>query len=265
MSNITTEAVQNPKAPSDPPNAEQTPIVIRGLRKSFGSQVVLDGIDLTIDPGKTVSILGQSGAGKSVLLRLIIGLQHADSGTIEIQGRDIAKVSREELNGIRKKMGFLFQNGALYDSLTVAQNVGFPLERHTQLSREERDQRIHELLSKVGMDRDAGKMPAEISGGMQKRVGLARALALDPEIVLFDEPTAGLDPITADEIDSLIAQLKSERNMTSIVVTHDIHAVRLVSDRIVMLREGRVIMDGTFDEMQKDKDEFIARFLKAAA
>jgi phospholipid/cholesterol/gamma-HCH transport system ATP-binding protein len=267
---VTSDAVQNPNVPDPPkadgpPKADQMPIVIRGLRKSFGSQVVLNGIDLTIDPGKTVSILGQSGAGKSVLLKLIIGLQMPDAGTIEIQGQDIVKASHDELNEIRKKIGFLFQNGALYDSLTVGQNVGFPLARHTQLSREERNQRVHELLSKVGMERDAAKMPSEISGGMQKRVGLARALALDPAIVLFDEPTAGLDPITADEIDSLIAQLKSERHMTSIVVTHDIHAVRLVSDRIVMLRDGNVVMNGTFEDMQKDKDEFIARFLKTAA
>jgi phospholipid/cholesterol/gamma-HCH transport system ATP-binding protein len=259
------DAIQQPNPPSAQSKSDGPSIVIRALRKSFGSQVVLDGIDLTIEPGKTVSILGQSGAGKSVLLKLIIGLQKPDSGTIEIQGRDIAKVSHEGLNEIRKKIGFLFQNGALYDSLTVAQNVGFPLARHTQLSREERDQRVHELLSKVGMERDAGKMPAEISGGMQKRVGLARALALDPEIVLFDEPTAGLDPITADEIDNLIAQLKRERHMTSIAVTHDIHAVRLVSDRIVMLRQGSVVMDGTFEDMKKDKDEFIVRFLKTAA
>ena len=162
-------------------------------------------------------------------------------------------------------MGFLFQNGALYDSLTVAQNVGFPLARHTRLSREERDHLVHELLSKVGMEGDGDKLPSEISGGMQKRVGLARALALNPEIVLFDEPTAGLDPITADEIDGLITDLKKERNMTSIVVTHDIHGVRFYSDRVVMLREGRIAMDGTFEDFEKSKDKFIVRFLKTAA
>jgi phospholipid/cholesterol/gamma-HCH transport system ATP-binding protein len=242
-----------------------SPIVIRGLHKAFGRQVVLNGIDLTIERGKTVSILGQSGTGKSVLLKLIIGLQKPDSGSIEIEGQDIATEPHEVLNEIRKKIGFLFQNGALYDSLTVGQNVGFPLARHTQLSREERDHRVHELLSKVGMEGDAAKMPSQISGGMQKRVGLARALALDPEIVLFDEPTAGLDPITADEIDNLIGTLKSERQMTSIVVTHDIHAVRQFSDRVVMLRDGAIAMDGTFEEMKQSKDEFIARFLKTAA
>lgn len=226
---------------------------------------MLNGIDLVIERGKTLSVLGQSGTGKSVLLKLIIGLQKPDAGSIEIDGKDITKISRDELNEVRKKVGFLFQNAALYDSLTVGQNVGFPLARHTQLSKEEREKKVKELLSRVGMERDGDKLPSEISGGMQKRVGLARALALDPGIVLFDEPTAGLDPITADDIDILISDLKNERQMTSIVVTHDIHAVRSYSDRVVMLREGRIIMDGTFEDMQNNKDEFITRFLKTAA
>jgi phospholipid/cholesterol/gamma-HCH transport system ATP-binding protein len=241
------------------------PIVIRGLRKSFGAQVVLNGIDLAIDRGKTLAVLGQSGTGKSVLLKMIIGLMRPDSGSIEIEGQDIAKATGDELNEIRKKIGFLFQNAALYDSLTVAENVDFPLARNTQLSRGQRAQRVQELLSKVGMERSAGKLPSEISGGMQKRVGLARALALSPEIVLFDEPTAGLDPITADEIDGLITGLQKERSMTSVVVTHDIHGVRFYSDRVVMLREGSVVMDGSFADFEKSKDEFLARFLKTAA
>jgi phospholipid/cholesterol/gamma-HCH transport system ATP-binding protein len=246
-------------------NSDPAPIVIRGLKKTFGSKTVLNGIDLRVEQGKTLSVLGQSGTGKSVLLKLIIGLMPPDAGSIEIEGQDVVKISREQLNEVRKKVGFLFQNGALYDSLTVAQNVAFPLARHTDMERQERDQRVHELLDKVGMAGDAGKMPSEISGGMQKRVGLARALALDPAIVLFDEPTAGLDPIRADEIDSLIASLKEERKMTSIVVTHDIHAVRFYSDRVVMLREGSVAMDGTFQEFEKSKDKFIVQFLKTAA
>jgi phospholipid/cholesterol/gamma-HCH transport system ATP-binding protein len=241
------------------------PIVIRGLKKSFGSKIVLNGIDLDVEAGKTLSVLGQSGTGKSVLLKLIMGLLPPDAGSIEIEGQDVTRISREQLNEVRKKVGFLFQNGALYDSLTVAQNVAFPLVRHTELEAKERDQRVHELLEKVGMGGDADKLPSEISGGMQKRVGLARALALDPEIVLFDEPTAGLDPITADEIDGLIASLKKERHMTSMVVTHDIHGVRYYSDRVVMLRDGNIAMDGTFQEFEKSKDKFIARFLKTAA
>ena len=247
------------------PQSHAAPIVIRGLKKTFGSKAVLNGIDLSVEQGKTLSVLGQSGTGKSVLLKLIIGLIKPDAGSIEIEGQNVASISRDELNEVRKKMGFLFQNGALYDSLTVAQNVAFPLVRHTTLEREEREHRVHELLEQVGMAGDAAKMPSEISGGMQKRVGLARALALDPGIVLFDEPTAGLDPITADEIDGLIAELKKERKMTSIVVTHDIHAVRFYSDRVVMLRDGNVAMDGTFQEFEKSKDKFIVRFLKTAA
>jgi len=227
--------------------------------------MVLNRIDLTIDRGKTLAVLGQSGTGKSVLLKIIIGLILPDSGSIEIEGQDIATVPRDRLNEIRKKIGFLFQNAALYDSLTVAENVDFPLARNTQLSREQRAQRVRELLSKVGMEGAADKLPSEISGGMQKRVGLARALALNPEIVLFDEPTAGLDPITADEIDGLIAGLQKERSMTSVVVTHDIHGVRFYSDRVVMLREGTIVMDGTFANFEKSKDEFLARFLKTAA
>jgi phospholipid/cholesterol/gamma-HCH transport system ATP-binding protein len=246
-------------------SVDPNPIVIRGLRKSFGAQVVLNGIDLAMDRGKTLAVLGQSGTGKSVLLKLIIGLIPPDSGSIEIEGQDIARVSRDQLNEIRKKIGFLFQNAALYDSLTVAENVGFPLARNTQLSHEQRAQRVRELLTKVGMEGAADKLPSEISGGMQKRVGLARALALNPEIVLFDEPTAGLDPITADEIDGLITGLQKERSMTSIVVTHDIHGVRFYADRVVMLREGSVVMDGTFEDFEKSKDEFLARFLKTAA
>ncbi len=246
-------------------DSNSQPVVIKDLRKSFGVMTVLNGIDLSVEQGQTLSVLGQSGTGKSVLLKLIIGLIKPDAGSIEIEGQSVTEISREQLNEVRKKVGFLFQNGALYDSLTVAQNVGFPLARHTDLGREEREHRVHELLEQVGMDGDADKMPSEISGGMQKRVGLARALALNPGIVLFDEPTAGLDPITADEIDSLIAGLKKERKMTSIVVTHDIHAVRFYSDRVVMLREGNIAMDGTFEEFEKSKDKFIVRFLKTAA
>jgi phospholipid/cholesterol/gamma-HCH transport system ATP-binding protein len=250
--------------PNTTPDA-QTPVLVKALHKSFGSQVVLHGIDLVVHRGETLAVLGQSGTGKSVLLKLIIGLEKPDTGSIEIAGRDIARLSRDELNGTRKKMGFLFQQGALYDSLTVGQNVGFPLARHTDLTDAQRRDRVRELLSKVGMEGDVDKMPSEISGGMQKRVGLARALALDPEIILFDEPTAGLDPITADEIDRLIADLKKQHQAASIVVTHDIHAVRACADRVVMLREGSVVLDGSVEDLEKSKDEFIARFLKTAA
>jgi phospholipid/cholesterol/gamma-HCH transport system ATP-binding protein len=240
-------------------------VAVKNLRKTFGSQTVLKGIDLTVMHGETLAVLGRSGTGKSVLLKLLIRLQEADAGSIRIQGREIGDLDFKELNEVRKKIGFLFQQAALYDSLTVEENVAFPLARHTQLSEAERRTRVRELLSSVGMERDLNKMPSEISGGMQKRVGLARALALDPDILLFDEPTAGLDPITAGEINHLITQSKEQHKITSIVVTHDIHGARCFADRLVVLNEGKILTTGTFDDLQKSSDPFVTRFLSEAA
>lgn len=237
------------------------PIQVKTLRKSFGKQKVLNGIDLEVAPGETLSVLGQSGTGKSVLLKLIIGLQQPDSGSIRIHGREITGLSREKLNEIRKRIGFLFQNSALYDALTVEQNVAFPLERHSDMSHAQRKKRVRELLSIVGMEKDLDKLPGQISGGMQKRVGLARALALSPEILLFDEPTAGLDPITASEIDALILKMHKEGNMTSIVVTHDLPSARSVSDRLALMRDGQILIEGSFKDLQASKDEFVVQFL----
>src|SRR6202521_431580 len=185
-------------------------LVLRDVDKSFGAQHVLDGISLTVVRGETLAVLGRSGTGKSVLLKLIIGLEKMDSGSIRIQGQEISGLALNEMNRLRIKMGFLFQQAALYDSLTVEQNVAFPLERHTKMSASERSARVKELLSSVGMERDLTKLPSDISGGMQKRVGLARALALQPEILLLDEPTAGLAPIASGEIDDLILSLQKE-------------------------------------------------------
>jgi len=237
------------------------PIQVKTLRKSFGKQKVLNGIDLEVARGETLSVLGQSGTGKSVLLKVIIGLQQPDSGSIRIHGREITSLSREQLNEIRMKIGFLFQNSALYDSLTVEQNVAFPLERHSGMSHAERKKRVRELLSSVGMEKDLDKLPGQISGGMQKRVGLARALALSPDILLFDEPTAGLDPITASEIDALILKMQKEGNMTSIVVTHDLPGARKVSDRLALMRDGEILIEGSFKDLQESKDEFVVHFL----
>ena len=241
---------------------KNTPLVqVSSLNKSFGRQKVLNGINLEVAQGETLSVLGRSGTGKSVLLKLMIGLDKPDSGSIRVYGEDVTKMPLKQLNEVRKKIGFLFQQAALYDSLTVEENVAFPLRRHTRMSNAQRADRVRELLASVGMDGDVHKMPAEISGGMQKRAGLARALALDPEILLFDEPTAGLDPITAAEIDDLILRLHKERHVASVVVTHDIHTARAISDRMAFMRDGEILIEGTFEDLKKSSDPFIEKFL----
>jgi phospholipid/cholesterol/gamma-HCH transport system ATP-binding protein len=237
------------------------PVHVEALSKSFGKQVVLKGISLEVEKGETLSVLGRSGTGKSVLLKLIIGLHKPDSGSIRVNGKEVTKLKLKELNEVRKKVGFLFQQAALYDSLTIEENVGFPLRRHSKMSAEQSRKRVRELLASVGMEKDVHKLPGELSGGMQKRVGLARALALEPEIILFDEPTAGLDPITAAEIDDLILRLQKERHMTSVVVTHDIHSARAVSDRVALMRDGQLLIEGTFEDLQKSRDPFVMQFL----
>ena len=237
-------------------------IIAKNLHKSFGRQTVLNGIDLKIGKGETVAVLGRSGTGKSVLLKLIVGLHKPDDGSIQIHGQEITKLSLEELNTIRKRIGFLFQEAALYDSLTLEENVAFPLRRHNKIPEKEQKDRARELLSNVGMDKDFTKLPSQISGGMKKRVGLARALALDPDILLFDEPTAGLDPITASEIEELILKLREERKTASVVVTHDLHGAKTVSDRMALIHEGDIVIEGTFDELRKSDDPFVSRFLR---
>jgi phospholipid/cholesterol/gamma-HCH transport system ATP-binding protein len=249
------------KKPSD----NQAQLAVSRLHKSFGAQKVLNGVDLTAARGETVVVLGRSGTGKSVLLKLIVGLQQPDRGSIRIQGQDIVGLQMDALNQVRMKIGFLFQQAALYDSLTVEQNVEFPLIHHTALSDAERREKARDLLGNLGMEKDLTKMPSDISGGMQKRVGLARALALDPDILLFDEPTSGLDPITAAEIGELIVKLRKERNLTSVVVTHDVHGAKAFADRMVLLRDGKVVIDGTIVQLEKSPDPFVVQFLKAAA
>ena len=243
----------------------EPPIAVAGLRKSFGGQTVLDGITFQLVSGQVTCVLGRSGAGKSILLKLLIGLQTPDAGSIRLEGHDISTATSQELNEARKKVGFLFQQAALYDSMTIEENVAFPLRRNSKLSDAECRDRVHKLLESVGMDRDLDKMPSDISGGMQKRVGLARALALDPVIVMFDEPTAGLDPITAAEIARLIVELRDQRHITSIVVTHDLHTARTIADRLIVLKEGKTLFDGTFKDLKQSKDPFITQFMKDAA
>jgi phospholipid/cholesterol/gamma-HCH transport system ATP-binding protein len=208
-------------------------------------------------------VLGRSGTGKSVLLRLIIGLDAPDSGYVGIHGHAIAGLALDRMGEIRKKMGFLFQQAALYDSLTVAENVAFPLEHHRRdMSKSERTDRVRQLLAEVGMEGDLEMMPSDISGGMQKRVGLARALALEPEILLLDEPTAGLDPISSGEIGDLILKLQSERQMASIVVTHDLHSAKTIAGRLALLNEGNVVIEGAFEDLQQSDIGFVKEFLQ---
>jgi phospholipid/cholesterol/gamma-HCH transport system ATP-binding protein len=238
-------------------------VAVERLEKTFGSHKVLDGLSLAANRGETLAVLGRSGTGKSVLLRVIIGLEHPDSGCVRIQGQDIAGLGLDQMGAIRMKMGFLFQHAALYDSLTVGENVAFPLEHHRRdLSKQERGERVRQLLAEVGMEGNAAKMPSDISGGMQKRVGLARALALEPEILLLDEPTAGLDPISSGEIDELILKLQRERQMASIVVTHDLHSARTIANRIALLDLGKVVIEGKFEDLQQSEIGFVKEFLK---
>jgi phospholipid/cholesterol/gamma-HCH transport system ATP-binding protein len=238
-------------------------IAVDDVHKSFGSQKVLSGISLTVNRGETLAVLGRSGTGKSVLLRLIIGLEKPDSGSILIHGRDILGLNLDQLGAIRMKMGFLFQHAALYDSLTVEENVAFPLVHHKkEMSQSERGERVKQLLAEVGMEGHLEKMPSDISGGMQKRVGLARALALEPNILLLDEPTAGLDPISSGEIDDLVLKLQAEHHMASIVVTHDLHSAKTVADRLALLDEGNVVIEGSFEDLQRSDNAFVQAFLK---
>ncbi len=238
-------------------------VSVENVYKAFGGHKVLNGISLSVNRGETLAVLGRSGTGKSVLLRLIIGLDTPDSGAIRIHGQAIAGLALDRMGEIRKKMGFLFQQAALYDSLTVQENVAFPLEHHRRdMSKSERVDRVRQLLAEVGLDRDIDKMPSDISGGMQKRVGLARALALEPEILLLDEPTAGLDPISSAEINELILKLQRERRMASIVVTHDLHSARTIAGRLALLNEGNVAIEGTFEDLQQSDIGFVMEFLK---
>jgi phospholipid/cholesterol/gamma-HCH transport system ATP-binding protein len=239
-----------------------SPVVeIQALRKTFDEVEILKGIDLCIDKAENLVVLGKSGSGKSTLIKCIVGLSEPDEGSICIFGQNIAEVNYEELNQLRIKIGFLFQSGALYDSMTVYENLAFPLRHHKKhLGREKINQLIQEVLENVGLPDAGGKMPAELSGGMSKRIGLARTLILKPSIMLYDEPTTGLDTMTAKEISQLILDMQRKYRISSLIITHDISGAKMTADRIVMLNEGTIVAEGTYNELAKSDDEWVRSF-----
>lgn len=241
--------------------ADTPAVELRHVCKSFGSFRVLDDVSLVVDAGRSVCILGRSGTGKSVTLKHIVGLMRPDAGQVLIEGEDITAFSGRDLSRVRQRIGFLFQNAALFDSIGVGENVAFPLRRHSKLKDEEIRSRAQHLLAQVGLEREYDKMPADLSGGMRKRAGLARALALEPAILLADEPSAGLDPVTAGEIDALLVTLKKQSNTTLVVVTHNIPSARAIGDELVFLHEARIIAQGTPEALDRSDIPLVRQFM----
>lgn len=244
-------------------NIETDKVVeVKGLVKSFGDNHVLEGVDLDLYKGENLVVLGKSGSGKSVLIKIMVGLLIQDEGSVRVLGRDTAKLTMKELNKLRLKVGFSFQNSALYDSMTVKENLVFPLTRNIKgLSRKEIDTKVEGLLDAVGLPNSINQMPSELSGGQKKRIGIARTLILNPEIMLYDEPTAGLDPITCVEINNLIVQVREQFNTSSIVITHDLTCAKATGDRMAVLLDGQFKAIGEFEEVFADAtDERVKSF-----
>jgi phospholipid/cholesterol/gamma-HCH transport system ATP-binding protein len=241
---------------------ESEPIIsIKNLVKSFGKHQVLKGLNLTVNKGEDLVILGRSGSGKSVAIKCLVGLVEPDSGEIKVFGTDVTSLKNDALNKIRVKIGFMFQNGALYDSMSVRQNLSFTLKHHTHgLTKEEIEKRINEALENVGLKEAIDKMPAELSGGMRKRIGLARTLIINPEIILYDEPTSGLDTITSREISELILSIQKKFKTTSIIITHDMACAKRTGNRIMILKDGVINAEGTYQELEQSTDEWVKSF-----
>lgn len=237
-----------------------TLIQIRNLLKQFGSLVVLDHIDLDVREGENLVVFGQSGTGKSVLLKCIIGLLKPDEGDISMLGKDVINCTLPELNEVRKQTGFLFQGAALYDSMTVRQNLEFPLIRHFSYTQQELDEKVEYTLSLVSLEDAVDKMPSELSGGMRKRIGLARSIITQPKIMFYDEPTTGLDPITSKEISDLIINMQKKFNMTSIAVTHDLICAKIIADRAIFLRDGKIAFQGDLAHLTESENPFLKNF-----
>ncbi len=242
---------------------EHPVIEITNLRKGFGMQEVLKNVSLQLFEGENLVVLGKSGSGKSVLIKCIVRLLNLDSGTIKVLGTEVNSIDDEELGELRKKIGFLFQSGALYDSMTVRQNLEFPLKRIKKgLSQKEINEKINEALENVGLSDALNKMPSQLSGGMRKRISLARTIVVDPMIILYDEPTTGLDPATSDEISSLINEIQEKYKTSSLIITHDIECARNTADRVIMLNDGAVYKEGNLTEFEKSSDTLISSFFK---
>ncbi len=243
-------------------HSNQTVIDIKGLCKSFGEQNdVLKGVDIIVTKGENLVVLGKSGSGKSVTIKCLVGLVEADEGVIKVFDTDISNLDNSELNALRVRIGFLFQNSALYDSMTVRENLEFPLKRHSKkLSPAQVEEAVMDALESVGLAEAVDKMPAELSGGMRKRIGLARTLILKPEIILYDEPTTGLDTITSREISELILAIQKKNKTSSVIITHDMACAKLTGDRVVILKDGVIHTEGTYEELEKSNDEWVRSF-----
>jgi len=242
-------------------NVSKPVINIKGLYKSFGTHDVLKGVDFTVKKAENLVMLGKSGSGKSITIKCLVGLVEADKGDIKVFDVDITKLDYTELNEVRLRIGFLFQNSALYDSMTVRQNLAFPLKRHSKgISSKKVNDLTMEALESVGLAESVDKMPSELSGGMRKRIGLARTLILKPEIILYDEPTTGLDTITSREISELILAIQKKIKTTSIIITHDMACARLAGDRLLILKDGVIHAEGSYETLEKSDDKWVRSF-----
>lgn len=242
---------------------QDTMIAISHLKKSFGAQQVLRDVTLNLYNGENLVVLGKSGTGKSVLIKCIVGLLNADEGTINVLGKDVGSLNNTQLNELRMKVGFLFQSSALYDSMTVKENLDFPLRRiKREMKTKQRNEKILEVLENVGLADSLNKMPSQLSGGMRKRISLARTIIVDPQIMLYDEPTTGLDPVTSDEISALIIEVQKKYKTSSIIITHDIECARATANRAIMLKDGEVYSEGTIKDFNHSEDPIIKSFFK---